>query len=233
MSSKHYSRAQKLWFLGAFKTICKIRSDEIVNIDRSEHGWEKKVFFLKWRVGLNMYKAGQFFEAMGVLEIICANGEKGMQKRNNGEESLHSDYYVHLTAARCSVELFLATSNHYHLENAYRHYQNSVETLRLDMMTMFRLPMILFEYGHMLEYFGAFQAAIDLYSRILANFPNYRGYFDAMYRSAIVGKHIAFLLDKQSEKDETLNKCIDILQFLLEALPSSINDVSFDQFPYF
>ena len=66
---------------------------------------------------------------------------------------------------------------------------------------------------------------MELYTKILTNFPHFRGYFDAMYRSCIVGKHIAELMIPSKQREETLNKCIDMLQFLLESLPISINEV--------
>ena len=68
-------------------------------------------------------------------------------------------------------------------------------------------------------------AFLELYSRILTNFPNFRGYFDAMYRSGIIGKHLSELITNPKDKEEMLNKSIDIFSFLLEAVPPSIDEV--------
>ena len=227
MSAKSFSRAQQNWFRGAFKQVVIHIRREIKNPPKHKY-WkaltEEELLAQQWRLGLNLYKSYQYFEAMSILEVVCANGPDGFKKRESGEESLNKDSNVHLCAARCCVQMFLETKLHYHLENAYRHYQNSVETLKVDLYTMFRLPAILLEFGRMLEYYGAFEAALDLYTRILTQFPNFRGYFDAMYRSAVVGRHIADLTTDQKHKEELLNKCIDILQFILEAVPHTIND---------
>lgn len=95
----------------------------------------------------------------------------------------------------------------------------------MNLYTMFKLPQLLLEFGRVLEDYGAFEAANDVYGRILAGFPNFRGYFDALYRSAIVGRHLASLHAEATAKEEALNKCVDVLQFLLEALPPNITDV--------
>ena len=227
MSAKTHSKNQERWFRGVFKQVVLHVRREIKNPPKYKYWKElsaEELLAQQWRLGLNLYKSYQYFEAMSVLEAVCANGPGGFKKREGGEESLHKDSNVHLCAARCCVQMFLETKLHYHLENAYRHYQNSIETLKVDLYTMFRLPAILLEFGRMLEYYGAFEAALDLYTRILTQFPNFRGYFDAMYRSAVVGRHIADLTTDQKHKEELLNKCIDILQFILEAVPQTIND---------
>eukprot|EP00602_Paraphysomonas_sp_CaronLab_P013879 CAMPEP_0185043286 /NCGR_PEP_ID=MMETSP1103-20130426/42818_1 /TAXON_ID=36769 /ORGANISM="Paraphysomonas bandaiensis, Strain Caron Lab Isolate" /LENGTH=888 /DNA_ID=CAMNT_0027583441 /DNA_START=499 /DNA_END=3162 /DNA_ORIENTATION=- len=89
---------------------------------------------------------------------------------------------------------------------------------------MFRLPQVLQEFGKVMEHYGAFQAAMETYSKILNNFPNYRGYFHVMFRTTIVGKYIAEYSDAR-RSEEFINQCIDTLQFLLEALPVGIDDI--------
>ena len=96
----------------------------------------------------------------------------------------------------------------------------------IGLTAMFRLPALLLEFGRVLELYGAFEAAMEVYGRILGNFPNFRGYFDAMYRSAIIGRHLADLMSTPKQREDTLNKCTDINQFLLEALPVTIDSVS-------
>jgi len=144
------------------------------------------------------------------------------------EDIIHGNYHVHMMAGRCSVKLFLQTSSHYHLENAYRHYQNCIENMSVpddwQKKSMLRLPVALHEMGHLFEHYGAFPSAIELYTRIMTDYPHYRRYFDVMYRAALVGRHVSESLSKPDDVDATLNKCIDMLQFLLEALPASIDD---------
>ena len=84
------------------------------------------------------------------------------------------------------------TESHFHLESAYHHFQHSIETLTMDLSAMHFLPIIFYEFARMLELFGSFEASLELYSRILTNFPMYRGYFDAFYRSAILGIYIFY-----------------------------------------
>lgn len=164
---------------------------------------------------------------MQILEDVCLAGEVGKEKRENGDpEYLYPNSNAHLTAGRCCVRLFFEQKSHYHLENAYRHYQNAVDTMTVDLSTMFRLPALLLEFGRVLEHYGAFEPSIEVYSKILSGFPNFRGYFDAMYRTAVVGRHLAELMTTPKQRDDTLNKCIDILQFLLEALPATLDSVS-------
>ncbi len=230
MSSKVYRRGQKRWYSAVHQVIVANIREKITTIVKDRRGniiilTDEEKLHQQWRLGYNLFASNSFYEALDILEKVCANGEKGLEDRKNGIESISKDSNHHLIAGRCCVELFLITNSHYHLESAYRHFQNSIERLPVDLTTMFKLPAILFEFGRMLELYGSFEAAMDLYSRILTNFPNYRGYFDVMYRSAIVGKYIADITVNAKDKEDTLNKCIDIFQFLLEALPLTINDV--------
>eukprot|EP01038_Epipyxis_sp_PR26KG_P014580 gene14580-19581_t len=132
---------------------------------------------------------------------------------------------IYHVAGKCCVYLFLQNQTHTYLENAHFHYQNSIEHMPADLFAMFKLPSVLLEFGKVLEYYGAVEAAIELYSKILTSFPNFRGYFDALYRTAIVGLYISSMTQDSKAKEETVGKSIDILQFLLEALPSSIREV--------
>ena len=230
MSSKVYRRGQKRWYRAVHQVIVGNIRANMTRIIQDRKGniiklTEEEKLHQQWRLGYNLFASDSFYEALDILEKVCANGEQGLENRKNGIESVSKNSNHHLIAGRCCVQLFLITTAHYHLESAYRHFQNSIERLPVDLTTMFKLPAILFEFGRMLELYGSFEAAMDLYSRILTNFPNYRGYFDVMYRSAIVGKYIADITVNAKDKEETLNKCIDIFQFLLEALPLSINDV--------
>jgi tetratricopeptide (TPR) repeat protein len=177
----------------------------------------------KWRLGLNLYKCGDFFEAYALLEYIASGGAFGAKARQEGRpEILDVRSDVHLYAARCCKELYHHTKLHYHLEAGYRHYKNCIEMMGSDLSTMFKLPRVLYELALLLESYGAFESALQLYSKILTNFPMYRGYFDSMYRTAVVGKVLAERVANPKEREELLNKCIDMYQFLLEAVPPSI-----------
>jgi len=181
----------------------------------------------KWRMGLNLYKAGSYFDAIKVLEFICSGGSLGQKEIEAGREGdIDPRSDCHLIAARCCYYLYLQTQSHYHLEAGYRHYRNCVETMGADLFTMIKLPKVLFEFAKLLEAYGAFESALELYSKILSGYPNFRGYFDAVYRSAVVGKHLVDFIDDPKEKEEMVNKCVDIFQFLLEAVPPSINEVN-------
>lgn len=160
----------------------------------------------KWRFGVNLYKCGDYFKAAPLLDFISKGGAKGESERKikiealtragksiDGvmHETMDKRSEVHLAAARCCKFLFFDTKAHYHLEAGYGHYSNCVETMGADLSAMFRLPALLYEFGSLLENYGAMKPALELYSKILSNFPNFKGYFDAMYRAAVVGKHLA------------------------------------------
>jgi tetratricopeptide (TPR) repeat protein len=105
-----------------------------------------------------------------------ADGKKSERRKAKEGPSVYKMSVVHLTAARCRLQLFQATKLHSpHLEIAYVHYQNAIETLNYDLSTMFKLPAIFFELGKMLEVFGAFDTSLDMYGKILSGFANFRG----------------------------------------------------------
>ena len=89
---------------------------------------------------------------------------------------------------------------------------------------------MLYEFAGLLESYGAFESALQLYSKILTSYPMFRGYFDVMYRTAVVGKVLAERIADPREKEDLLNKCVDMYQFLLEAPPPTINEVG--NFPH-
>jgi hypothetical protein len=129
-----------------------------------------------------------------------------------------------LITGRCCVQLYYSTGSHYHLESAYGHYRDAIETIHV-LSSILELPSILVEFATFMEHYGAFESALDVYSQILSLYSTYKGYFNALYRSAIVGKHVADISEQLAQREETINKCLDVLAFLLEALPLSINEV--------
>ena len=148
---------------------------------------------------------------------------------NDEDEEGNEDYKVHVWAARCAVALFKQTKTHSYLEKAYGHYHTSIECMTVpidnyDLSTKLRLPLVYYELGLLFENFGSMQAAMDMYRRAMAEFPQTRFYFDCMYRACLVGKYLFFITSDEKSKRELLNKCLDMLVFLLEALPVQIEE---------
>jgi len=171
-------------------------------------------------------------EAKAAQKEIRRKAKLGQADPEEEEEEvdlLHKDYKVHLMAGRCCMRLFEATKQHYHLDKAYVHLQHSVECMTVprpgfDLSTMLRLPSVLLELGRVYENYGAHTSALEMYSKIMQEYPHCRCYFDTMYRAALVGKYISDHSQNEAAKQEMLNRCIDMLQFLLEALPDSLNE---------
>ncbi len=159
--------------------------------------------------------------------------EKAWKGDNDDEEEepRNPDYASHMWAARCCVGLFKKTKMHYHLNAAYGHYLRSIECMtvpndKFDMSTTLRLPVIYFELGELFELFGSYESALNIYSRSMNEFPHSRNYFDIMYRSCLVGRHLMEITTNEKGKEDMLNRCIDMLQFLLEALPEHIDEAN-------
>ena len=246
------SRARQHWSGAIHKCIVRnlTRRLEFAKVDPKLSQLDR--LHIQWRLGFNLFYSRQYYESIAVLEMVCLNGNSAdyvaakqiaritreasanpdsliaQLDEDDDEELLHGNYHVHLLAGRCCVKMFLASAAHYHLENAYKHYQNCIESMTVpnswEQKTTLRLPVVLHELGHLMEHYGAFSSAIDIYTRIMTEFHNYRGYFDVMYRSALVGRHVSELMSKSEDGDQTLVKCIDMLQFLLEALPATIDE---------
>lgn len=179
--------------------------------------------FLQWRLGVNLYRSGQSEEASAVLVRLCERLDEDPSLAK--EQGLSEVSYLHQTLGQCAVQLFLIDGEHKHLEEAYQSYQSAVDHGQANLVAMFKLPSLLLEFGRLLEYFGSFEAAMEIYSQLLTKFPNFHGYFAALYRTAVVGRHLASLASSEEERKEAIDKCIDIFQFLLEALPSDIQAV--------
>ena len=158
--------------------------------------------------------------------------KQGLAEPEEGEEELdllHKDYKVHYWAGMCCLRLFETSKQHYHLDKAYAHLTHSVECMTVprpgyDLSTMLRLPTVLLQLGRVYEGYGAHDSALQMYSKIMQEYPHCRCYFDTMYRAALMGKYISDHSSNEQTKQEMLNRCIDMLQFLLEALPESLNE---------
>jgi hypothetical protein len=145
------------------------------------------------------------------------------------EEQVHPSYDTHMWAGRCAVGMFKVTKMHYHLETAYGHYLRSIECMTVpnesyDLSTKLRLPIIYLELGQLFEKFGSMESALNMYSRSMNEFPDSRHYFDTMHRSVLVGRHLMAISTNEKGKEDMLNRCVDMLQFLLEALPVHLDE---------
>jgi tetratricopeptide (TPR) repeat protein len=182
--------------------------------------------FNKWRLGYNLYKGGKYFDAIKYISEACAEMEE--EKLSSYDVEFRAKIsQIYLIAARCGFKLFLLTHQHYHLETSYLAYEKSIKNLPIDFLTAIRLPNILFEFCRLLESYGSFESALMTYGKILASFQTYRGYFDVMYRSAIVGKFVSSRVEDATKKQDMVKQCLDIIQFLLEAVPPTMNEVLF------
>lgn len=185
------------------------------------------VTYLKWRQAYHLYKAELYHEALEILKNYGLEEGRLLAKCDHGKfvHFMEHTSNVALTAARCCYKLFLVTKSHYYLEHAYEHYESVIAHFRVDMAMYLMLPPVLMEFGRLLEHYGAFPAATEIYNNIMRVFPTTREYFTVMYRCCIVGVYVAEIASDDVYKADLLNQCIDMLQFLLEALPESINDV--------
>jgi hypothetical protein len=221
MSSKVWTENQHRWFRAVHLTISHSIEDKLTDVKTSTPAHDH----LSWRLAVNLFYACEYERSFPLLELVAEKDEIFFSDDTNITS------WVHQVTGRCAAQLFYKTQEYKYLERAYVHYQNAVQTMVVNLFTMFKLPLLLLEFGRILEDYGAFGAANDLYTRILSGFPNFRGYFDAIYRSAIVGRHLASLMTESAAKEEAINKCLDIIQFLLEALPSTISDVRLRIYP--
>ncbi len=228
MSIRQYSKSQKQWFRVGYGVIVERIKQKLHQAPVADVG----ILHLLWRLGINEYRSGDCDAAIRSLEKLLHmidfqedySGCKIKRKVTKYDVALRST--IHQTIARSATYKFLHENIHEFLEVAYRHYQLAVECIIVDLSAMIELPTILVEFGTVLELYGAFEAAMTTYSKILTQYPTCRCYFNALYRSAIVGRHLGSISNDVNYQQEALEKTIDILQFLLEALPSNIQDVS-------
>lgn len=213
------------------------------------------IAFLLWRLGYNLYMNKKFEMAIIHLENTCKGRSLKLNLTvEELEHYLHPDYNVHLYAGRVCVELYhgmnkdysitnssnsisssssnnhindssnsnnVDSSNDMYLKNSFDHYQHALDALEI-FQNFHILPIVLHEYARALEYGGDYLVSSDLYSRILSTFINYSGYFDVMYRSALISTYLSYAMEDPSEMHVKIN---DMLVFLLDALPESIDQM--------
>ena len=217
-----HDRWKHLWNVSINRVICGMLRDR---------KWSTNIpevrLFLTWRYGWNLYRTEQYDLAMPQLEEACTGSTYGSSLIASGvaKEYVHPNSDVHLTAARCAMKLYALNGTHEHLDVAYRHYTNAIQQLELH-ISIARLPGVLHEFASMMEQYGSYDASLDLYRRILTAFPYYKGYFEIMYRSAVVGKHLSNAMSiEMGDRETVLNQCADSVGLILEAVPVSINEI--------
>lgn len=214
---KQYSLAKRRWFWAGYKIVCNNLKWYLDNSE--ENGLdEASSSHIARRMAMNLFYAGDYAESWPQFERICSEERSFWVPTEVISNS-------NICAARCSQEMYFITRDNTYLNYAYHFYQMGIETMKFDLYAMFKLPQVLEEYGRIMEHYGAFQAGMETYTKALTKFPNYRGYFTVLFRTTIVGKYIAEYSDTV-KRDEFYGQCIDTLQFLLEALPKGIDDVS-------
>lgn len=224
------SSRKTLWWRAGFGLVVDRIRQSLPRNHRTKQDLDKKQYLLKWRLGYNLYRSCEYEAAIDeITELLKTYDSLEADKRykTTGFDP-HIIATMHTTLGRCGLHLFRSSvnPNHSHLELAHEHYQLAVDSFTTDLFAMFRLPILLYELAQMLELYGAYESALEAYSKILTNFPNYRGYFSTLYRTALLALHLTEISPSfSSSRDETVDKCVDILQFLLEALPHNIIDI--------
>ena len=226
MSLKKFSTEQNIWFKVGFRIVCSNRKIELKALP--DHADAHHRVFLKWRIAYNFYRAGDYKEAIEILKDLLF--ESSVPESDPLHDFYSDNYFnqksfINEIAGRCWMKLYLATGSHDCLENGYRQFEKAVEHMHFDLYAMFSLPKILLELGRSMEYYGSYKAAMETYTKILTNFPNFKGYFDTMYRGAIVGRILAKTMTNAPKRIETIKKCVDVFSFLLEAIPDTINEL--------
>ena len=164
-------RAQRLWHYAAYRTVanaCEERLDEAL-----ASGWDEyNVLWLKWRLAYNLYLDGRdLHEAWTLLEEIC---------REENASYFLTEYVsaFNLCMGKVCLELYYETRDRSYLSYSYYYNQRGVETMRFDIYAMFKLPEVLQYFGRVMEHYGAFEASMEVYNKILTNYPNYRGIYN-------------------------------------------------------
>lgn len=227
MSLPVYNKSQLRWFRAAYGVISNLISEKLDEFADDD----EQILHLFWRLGNVNYKAGQYNSSIEHLQRILQMVEEHVDMHGNlirrpinPDQNYRSRVHQHI--GRNYMQMFLVKHEHEHLNKAYEHYRYAVDHMVAALDAMIELPSLLLEFGRVSEFYGAFEGAMSVYTKIVTNFPTFRGYFDVLYRIAIVGRQLASLSNNSKEIEETIEKTIDILQFLLEALPTNIKDVS-------
>ena len=73
------------------------------------------------------------------------------------------------------MNLYFISGSHNCLENAHSYFEVAVDHMHFDLYAMFTIPNLLLDLGRSMEFYGSFKSAMENYSKILTNFPNFQG----------------------------------------------------------
>ena len=161
-------KAVKQWHYAAFRTVasaCQERLDEGVAC-----GWDAyNVLWLQWRLAVNLYRDGRdLLQAWTLLEELC--------REENATYFLTEHVSAfNLCMGKVCLELYYETRDRHYLNHSYYYSQRGVETMAYDLYAMFKLPEVLQFFGRVMEHNGAFEAGMEVYTKVLSNYPNYKG----------------------------------------------------------
>jgi tetratricopeptide (TPR) repeat protein len=218
MYYRKYSKYELLWYRFGYTVIVDNLAKKLRwNLDA---GQKPK---LLWRYAYSQYGSGKFSQALITFERL----DSLIAEKKEASKGLDLSF-IYQFYARCHIYLFFSDQEKSHLETAYNLYMKAIQRIptAVEPMFLLRMPVLLLETGRCLELYGSFEEAMETYAKILATFPNFRGYFVTMFRTAVVGRHLATLATSNDAKNDAVDKCIDILLFLLEAPPPEIPPVN-------
>ena len=177
----------KLWYKAVHVTIANTLKKELNHLQKKRNPDETKVRLLTWRIAYNLYFGGQYHEAFEMLVELCNT----IDEVKSEEIASRSISFLNLTVARCAMRLYIETAHRSYLTLCYEYYHMGIDTMEYEVSIKVRLPSVLSELGKVLEHYGNFNAALEIYTNLITNFPSFRGFFQAMYRTAIVGKYMS------------------------------------------
>ena len=83
--------------------------------------------------------------------------------------------WIRIYSCRCWMNLYFSTGAHSCLEKAHIYFEVAVENMQLDLYAMFTVPNLLLDLGRSMEFYGSFKSSMETYSKIITNFPNFKG----------------------------------------------------------
>lgn len=216
MYFRKYKKTEQRWYLAGYSVI----ADNVAKKLRWNTDNNAKPRLL-WRYGLNQYNAGKYDQAIITFDRI----ESLIKDNKPLSKTIHLSLFYQYWA-RCYMFLFLTgkPQEKSYLEKAYEYYTKASKKIR-KVESSIRVPLLLYETGRCLEFYGTLETAMDAYSKILSQHSTFRGYFITLFRTAVIGRYLASITTDQQTKNDTIDKCIDILLFLLESPPKQIIDI--------
>ena len=164
-----YTKYQLLWCKFICLTVVsnlKEKLDKQNQPQNDKSDYDKSLEYnqhLKWRLAYNLYLAGEYEDSSLLFNEVAI--EENLIK-NRFHYYLTS--FIYQIAGRCNVQIFLKTFQHSYIEVSYKYYRAAVENLSVaNALTSYKLPILLLEFGRVLEYYGNFKSYIRIYIRYL------------------------------------------------------------------